>query len=69
MADNYWHESENGIYWSRRNPTVANVHSLSLNMYLEMEMALHSSILAWRISWTKEPGRLYVAHGVTDSPT
>ena len=22
------------------------------------EMATHSSILAWRISWTKEPGRL-----------
>ena len=24
----------------------------------EKEMATHSSILAWRISWTKEPGRL-----------
>ena len=23
-----------------------------------MEMAAHSSILAWRISWTEEPGRL-----------
>ena len=22
------------------------------------EIATHSSILAWRISWTKEPGRL-----------
>ena len=26
--------------------------------FLEKEMATHSSILAWRIPWTKEPGRL-----------
>ena len=25
---------------------------------LEKEMATHSSILAWRIPWTMEPGRL-----------
>ena len=25
---------------------------------LEEGMATHSSILAWRISWTEEPGRL-----------
>ena len=25
---------------------------------LEKEMATHSSILTWRISWTEEPGRL-----------
>ena len=25
---------------------------------LEKEMATHSSILAWRIPWTVEPGRL-----------
>ena len=25
---------------------------------LEKEMATHSSILAWRISWMEEPGRL-----------
>ena len=25
---------------------------------LEKEMATHSSILVWRISWTEEPGRL-----------
>jgi len=24
----------------------------------EKEMAIHSSILAWRIPWTEEPGRL-----------
>ena len=26
---------------------------------LEEEMATHSSILAWRIAWTKEPGGLH----------
>ena len=31
---------------------------------MEKEMATHSSILAWRISWTEEPGGLTV-HGVT----
>ena len=25
---------------------------------LEKDMTTHSSILAWRIPWTKEPGRL-----------
>ena len=25
---------------------------------LEKEMATHSSLLAWRIPWTEEPGRL-----------
>ena len=25
---------------------------------LEKEMATHSSTLAWKISWTEEPGRL-----------
>ena len=25
---------------------------------LEKEMATHSSILAWRIPWTEEPGKL-----------
>ena len=25
---------------------------------LEKEMASHSSILAWKIPWTEEPGRL-----------
>ena len=31
---------------------------LSLEDPLEKEMATHFSILAWRISWTEEPGRL-----------
>ena len=36
---------------------------------LEKQMATHSSILAWRIPWTEEPGGLYIVHGVTKSHT
>ena len=32
-------------------------------------MATHSSILAWRIPWTEEPGGLHTVHGVTKSQT
>ena len=32
------------------------VRSLGQEDPLEEEMATHSSILAWRIEWTKEPG-------------
>ena len=34
------------------------VRSLGREYPLEKEMAIHSSILAWRISWTEEPGKL-----------
>ena len=34
---------------------------------LEKEMATHSSILAWEIPWTEEPGGCAVVHGVAKS--
>ena len=34
------------------------VQSLGWEGPLEKEMAAHSSILAWKIPWTAEPGRL-----------
>ena len=34
------------------------VQSLGGEDPLEKGMAIHSSILAWRISWAEEPGRL-----------
>ena len=34
------------------------LRSLSQEDALEKEMATHSSILAWRIPWTEEPGEL-----------
>ena len=38
---------------SRDMDSIAGLEDL-----LEEGMATHSSILAWRISWTEEPGRL-----------
>ena len=40
------------------------VPSLGWEGPLEREMATHSSILAWEIPWTDEPGRLYIVPGV-----
>ena len=34
------------------------VRSLGQEVPLEEEMATHSSILAWNIPWTEEPGEL-----------
>ena len=34
------------------------VQSLGREDLLEKEMATHSSIPAWKIAWTEEPGRL-----------
>ena len=34
------------------------VQSLGWEDPLEKEMAIHSSIIAWKIPWTEEPGRL-----------
>ena len=44
----------------KRLPTVweSRVQSLDRKDALEKEMATHSSILAWKIRWTEEPGRL-----------
>ena len=42
-------------------PTMqeTRVQSLGQEDLLEREMASHSSILAWKIPWTEQPGRLY----------
>ena len=41
-------------------PTMqeTQVQSLGKEDLLEKEMATHSSILAWKNPWTREPGRL-----------
>ena len=44
------------------------VRSLGQEDPLEKEMANHSSILAWKIPWTEEPGGA-AAHGITKSRT
>ena len=35
------------------------VHSLGWEDLLEKGMAIHSSILPWKIPWTEEPGGLW----------
>ena len=40
------------IEWETQVPTLGQEDPL------EKEMATHSSILAWRIPWIEEPGRL-----------
>ena len=44
----------------KRLPTMqeTQVQSLGREDPLEKEMATHSSILAWKIPWMEEPGRL-----------
>ena len=44
----------------KRLPTMweTRVQSLGREDALEKEMATHSSILAWKIPWTGESGRL-----------
>ena len=41
-------------------PAMQEARDLSLGLEgpLEKEMATHSSILAWKILWMEEPGRL-----------
>ena len=44
------------------------IQSLGRENPLEKEMATHSSILAWKIPWTEEPGGLQ-SNGVAKSWT
>ena len=45
---------------AKRLPTMqeTQVWSLGREDPLEKEMATHSSILAWKIPWTEEPGSI-----------
>ena len=46
---------------------VGSIPRLGREDPLEKEMATCSNILAWRITWTEEPGGLHTVHGVTKS--
>ena len=55
------------VYWAslvaqtvKRLPTMreTRVRSLGREDPVEKKMATHSSILAWKIPWTEDPGRL-----------
>ena len=52
---------EIGVGWGSKESSVikeAVVQSLGWEDPLEKGMATHSSIIAWRIPWTEEPGGL-----------
>ena len=61
------------VQWVKNPPAMQEmketwVRYLGWEDPLEEDMATHSSILAWRITWTEEPGGATV-HGVTKSWT
>ena len=50
-----------GVQMVKNLPAMQETQVWSLSQedpLLEKEIATHSSILAWRIPWTEEPGRL-----------
>ena len=54
---------QNGLPWWLRQKNLAATQETWLQPLgqedpLEKGMATHSSILAWRVPWTEEPGRL-----------
>ena len=51
-----------------QNMQEMQVQSLDQEDPLEKAMATHSSILAWEIPWTEEPGRLQ-SMGLQESDT
>ena len=56
------HPKENQKYMGKGKDCLpmqeTRVQSLGREDPLEKEMATHSSVLAWRIPWTEEPGGL-----------
>ena len=62
LRGNKWEEGASPMAQTVKNlPAMQEtpVRSLGWEDPLEEGIAIHSSILAWRIPWTEEPGRLY----------
>ena len=53
----------------RQETKETRVQALGQEDPLEEGVATHSSILAWRIPWTEEPGGLRTVHGFAKSQT
>ena len=62
MDREVWHAAVHGVAKSQTRLKRLSMHAL------EKEMATHSSILAWRIPGTEEPGGL-LSMGVAQSRT
>ena len=60
MMELWYHGASLVAQTVKRLPTIqeTRVRSLGRKDPLEKEMATHSSILAWKIPWTEDPGRL-----------
>ena len=59
--DQYIEVQDSLVVQTVKNPSAmqkTQVRSLSWEDPLEKGMATHSNILAWRIAWTIDPGRL-----------
>ena len=52
-----------------QEPQEMQVRSLGWEDSLEEETATHSSVLAWKVPWTEEPGGPYTVHRNTKSWT
>ena len=44
--------------WPGHSEGFGQHRTSGINLTMEKEMATNSSVLAWRIPWTEEPGRL-----------
>ena len=64
-----FNQKKNVVQTVKRPPAMREtlVRFLGLEDPLEKEMAIHSSLLAWRIPWTEESGGL--VHGVAKTWT
>ena len=60
LSLHYYHSCFLKWFMVKRLPAMREtwVQSLGRKDPLKKEMATHSSILAWKIPWTEEPGRL-----------
>ena len=60
-----------GAQTAKCQPAMQETWARSLGQEdpLEKGMATHSRILAWRIPWREETGRLHTVHGVPKSQT
>ena len=60
FIENFFSGTSPVVQTVKRLPTMqeTQVQSLGQEDLMEKEMATHSSILAWKIPWTEEPGRL-----------
>ena len=67
MGRGAWQAAVHGVAksWTRLSDFPYTFHFPAL----EKEMATHSSILAWKIPWAEEPGRLHTVQWVTKSLT